>query len=128
LITGTPYDFVEETAALLYEFRIGCIPILFEENLVGIVTATDLLYTFVQLTGAHVPSSRFELQIQDKPGILSDVTRVFREFNVNIISVLVFPIENTHCKRLIIRAQVIDTQSISNKLKSEGHKVIWPQI
>ncbi len=52
MITGHPLDFVEEVAALFYEHRISCLPILKEKKLVGIITETDLLYTLTQLTGA----------------------------------------------------------------------------
>ncbi|MFZ7119989.1 MAG: CBS and ACT domain-containing protein [Eubacteriaceae bacterium] len=127
LITGSPLDFVEDVAAILYEFKIGCIPILSMEKLVGIVTETDLLHTFVKITGAHEPSSHIELKIIDKPGILSQITSVFQERNLNIISVLLYPDKDIKYKILVIRAQIMNPNQIVSDLITKGYEVVWPK-
>ena len=43
IITGHPLDFVEEAAALFYNYKISCLPIINHGKLVGIITGTDLL-------------------------------------------------------------------------------------
>ena len=53
IITGHPLDFVEEIAAVFYENKISCLPIVKEKKLVGIITETDLLQSFVELTGVN---------------------------------------------------------------------------
>ena len=50
-ITGHPLDFVEETASIFYDNRIGCLPIVSHGKLVGMITESDLLYKFIELTG-----------------------------------------------------------------------------
>lgn len=47
-----PLDFVEEIALLFYEQKIGCLPVVSQNELVGFLTETDLLYTYIELT-AH---------------------------------------------------------------------------
>ena len=48
-------------------------------KLVGIITETDLLYNYIELTGAHQPGSQIDIRVQDKPGILFEVSKVFHE-------------------------------------------------
>lgn len=127
LITGSPLDFIEEVAAIFYEFKINCLPIVLKEKLVGIITETDLLYTFVQLTGANRPSSHIELRIKDRPGILSQVAAIFNKLNLNIISILLYPTVDEHYKSLVIRAQVMNTNLLVTKLEEEGFDVVWPK-
>ncbi|MCR6546044.1 CBS and ACT domain-containing protein [Dehalobacterium formicoaceticum] len=127
LITGTPLDFIEEAAALLYEFKIGCLPIVLNKKLVGIITGTDILNTFVQITGSHKPSSRIEIRIPNIPGILCPITYVFQRRRLNIISILLYPAEDEKHDRLVIRVQAMNTDAIVKELKEEGFDVIWPE-
>ncbi|MGI6678975.1 MAG: acetoin utilization AcuB family protein [Dehalobacterium sp.] len=127
LITGTPLDFIEEAAALLYEFKIGCLPIVLNKKLVGIITGTDILNTFVRITGSHKPSSRIELRIPNRPGILCPITYIFQKRRLNIISILLYPAEDEKHDRLVIRVQVMNTDAVVKELKEEGFDVLWPQ-
>ena len=97
-------DFVEEAAVLFYVNKIGSLPIVSNNKLVGIITETDLLYKYIELTGAHQPGSQIEVRVPNTPGILFEVSKVFHEQNVNVLSVLVYPDkENEANKILVIR-------------------------
>ncbi len=79
MITAHPLDFVEEVAVIFYEHKIGCLPIVSDDKLVGIITGTNLLHTMVELTGANQPGSQIEIRVENRPGILYEVTSVFRK-------------------------------------------------
>jgi acetoin utilization protein AcuB len=128
VITGHPLDFVEEVAALFYEHRISCLPIVKDEKLVGIVTETDLLYTLVQLTGAHQPGSQLEVKVPNRAGMLSEVASVFRKRNVNISSVLVYPDKDEQYKILVFRIQTMNPMAVIEDLRNEGYTVLWPNL
>ena len=128
VITGHPLDFVEEVAALFYEHRISCLPIVKEEKLVGIVTESDLLYTLVQLTGAHQPGSQLEVKVPNRTGMLSEVSSIFRKRNVNIASVLVYPDKDEQYKILVFRVQTMNPVTIIEDLQKEGYTVSWPNM
>ena len=40
IITGHPLDFVEEIGSIFYEHKIGCLPIVQDHKLVGIITTS----------------------------------------------------------------------------------------
>ncbi|WP_261130758.1 acetoin utilization AcuB family protein [Bacillus sp. Marseille-Q3570] len=126
VITCHPLDFVEELLSIFYEERIGCIPVVKNDEVVGMITERDMLYTLIQLTGAHQPSSQFEVKVENVSGKLADVTAVIRNHNVNITSVLVYPGETDATKVLVLRVQTMNPQPIINHLKTEGYNVLWP--
>jgi acetoin utilization protein AcuB len=129
VITGHPLDFVEEVAALFYEHRISCLPILKEKKLVGIITETDLLYTLIQLTGAHQPGSQIEVKVPHKAGILYEVAGIIRRNNSNIQSVLVYPDKkDEQFKILVFRVRTMNPMNVINDLKKEGYDVLWPNM
>lgn len=128
VITGHPLDFVEEIAAIFYEKKIGCLPIIEKQRLVGIVTETDLLHTFVQLTGANKPGSQIEIRVPNITGVLADVTAIMKEHHVNILSVVVYPTEEIDVQTLVLRVQTINPLPVIEKLKAQKFDVLWPRI
>lgn len=128
VITGHPLDFVEEVAALFYEHRISCMPIVKENKLVGIITESDLLYTLVQLTGAHQPGSQIEIKVPNRTGMLSEVASIFQKRNINILSVLVYPDRDDMYKVLVFRIQTMNPMAIIDDLKAQGYDVLWPNL
>jgi acetoin utilization protein AcuB len=128
VITGHPLDFVEEIAALFYEHRISCLPIIKDGKLAGIVTETDLLHTLVQLTGAHQPGSQIEVKVPNISGMLSEVAAIFGKRNLNISSVLVYPDKDERYKILVFRIQTMNPTGIIADLKNAGYTVLWPNL
>jgi acetoin utilization protein AcuB len=126
VITAHPLDFVEEVSTLFYEHHIGCLPILDDGELVGIVTETDMLHTLVELMGAHQPSSHIEVKVENITGKLSDIAAIFKDLKVNITSVLVYPHQNPAFKILVFRVQTIDPRRVVKVIEENGYDVMWP--
>ncbi|MGM9924293.1 MAG: acetoin utilization AcuB family protein [Bacillus sp. (in: firmicutes)] len=128
VITGHPLDFVEDTAVVFYENKIGCMPILSNKKLVGIVSETDLLNTFVELTGANQPGSQIQVKVPNRTGVLSDIANIFKMNKVNIQSVLVYPDPSDYgFKVLVIRVQTMNPLTVVSSLKGHGYIVLWPK-
>lgn len=126
-VTAHPMDFVEEIALVFYEQQIGCLPIISGEKLVGFLTETDLLYKYIELTGAHQPGSQIEIKVPNRSGVLYEVSKVFYEKNINILSVLVYPDkQNPENKILVFRVQTMNPLAVINDLRKEGFDVLWP--
>lgn len=128
-ITGHPMDFVEESAVIFYRNKIGSLPIVSNNKLVGIITETDLLYKYIELTGAHQPGSQIEVRVPDTPGILFEVSKVFFEQKTNVQSVLVYPDKlNAASKILVIRIKTMNPLNVIEGLKIGGFEVLWPKF
>ncbi|KAA9027467.1 acetoin utilization AcuB family protein [Niallia endozanthoxylica] len=129
LITGHPLDFVEEIGAIFYEHHISCLPIVKDKKLVGIITETDLLHTLIELTGAHQPASQIEVKAPNRAGVLNEITTVFRDHKVNILSVLIYPDKKDDSfKIVVIRAQTINPIHLIEEIKKAGYQVLWPNL
>lgn len=129
VITAHPLDFLEEVSSYFYKYQIGCLPIVKEDKLVGIVTETDVLTTFVRLTGADQPGSQVEIRLQNTPGSLAKVVNMFNNYNVNIQSVLLYPDQKSPDKKIIVlRLDTINPTPIIQALKEEQFDVLWPNF
>ena len=128
-IVGHPLDFVEEVASIFYDAKISCLPIVSAGKLVGIVTTTDLLYTYIELTGAHQPGSKIDIRVSNRPGMLFEISKVFQENKANVVSVLVYPDgDNTKSRIVSVRLQVINPLHIIEDLRKQGYDVLWPNL
>lgn len=129
VITGHPLDFVEEVAAIFYESKIGCLPILKDKRLVGIITQTDLLHTLVELTGSHQPGSQIEIRVRNKMGMLFRLFSDIQDCKVNILSVLVYPDKRDEdFKIIVLRIQTMNPLRLIEELEKSGHEVLWPNL
>lgn len=128
-VIGHPLDFVEEIATIFYDQQIGCLPIVSGGKLVGIVTETDLLYKYIELTGAHQPGSQIEVRVPNKAGILFEVSKVFHDHHANVLSVLVYPdLQHESNKILVFRVQTMNPLEIIEDIRKEGFDVLWPNM
>ncbi|MFJ5768281.1 acetoin utilization AcuB family protein [Psychrobacillus sp. NPDC093180] len=126
-IVGHPLDFLEETATIFYDNRIGCLPIVSQGKLVGMITESDLLYKFIELTGAHQPGSQIEVRVPNKTGVLFEVSKVFYEQKVNVLSVLVYPDKaNEDYKILVLRVKTMNPLKLIEALQADDFEVLWP--
>ncbi|UOR11908.1 acetoin utilization AcuB family protein [Halobacillus amylolyticus] len=127
--TVHPLDFVEEVAGIFYEQEIACVPVTRNDELVGIITEKDMLYTLIQLTGTNVQSSQIEVKVINRPGILPQVTQVFGKRKLNISSVLIYPYKpDSDYKIIVIRIQTMNPLPTIEDLKAEGYEVLWPHL
>lgn len=126
VITVHPLDPVEEAARLLFEHRIGCLPVVSAAGLLGIVTETDVLRAIVKLLGVTEPGSHLEVEVPDRPGHLAEVARLISNPGVNIASVLLAPGRRPQTRLLSFRVQTMDTRRLVRTLEEAGYRVLWP--
>ncbi len=126
VLTAFPNDFVEEASNIMTENQISCLPIEDDGKLIGIITETDLLHTLVKLTGADLPSSRLEVEVDNKSGMLASVAQIIKEHHLNIHSALVYPSFKDDKKVLVFRIQAMNIRPVTEAIKKQGYKVVWP--
>jgi acetoin utilization protein AcuB len=132
VVSVHPDDPIEQAANTMRERRIGCLPVLDGDELVGIVTASDVMDALVYLVGAHEPGSRLEVAIPDRPGSLAGAAGVFGMCGINIESAAMGPTrepkqEGTPRERVVVfRVDTIDTTEAIGYLEEAGYSVLWP--
>ena len=123
--TAHPLDPVEDAARTMRALKIGCLPVLDGDRLVGIVTGIDLLDALLRLTGVDKASGRIELRLADRPGGLARLTALIAERQLNILSILTYP-EGTGQVRTVLRVNTLETRPLAGVLRKAGFEVVWP--
>ncbi len=118
----SPEDPIEKVALLMEEQKIAGLPVVSEGAVVGIITITDMLETFVQVLGLREGGTRVTVSLPDEPGILQKVAEAGPPSN--IATVVTSGIKEGQMRELVLRATGIDAESFPERLKEKGVTVL----
>ncbi len=88
VITATPDMAVEEAAKSMYDFNIGCLPVLQDEKVVGIITDKDIFRALVDITGVRHGGHRICMVVEDRPGSIREIADIVRKNGFSLQSIL----------------------------------------
>ena len=123
LITISSDKLLEEAASLMLAHDIGCLPVVDDGKLVGILTQNDLFKAFLDILGWQRKGSRMVVQVPDSLGILGQVSKVFVAHEANITNFTVYRNNDDSTADLILRSDIIDTDALENDLKKNGFQI-----
>lgn len=117
---------LEEAADLMRRKNVGCLPIVEDSKLIGIITKNDIFKAFVEMLGYYASGSRLVVEVDvDRPGILKDIATVLSNEGISISHLVVYRDEKVN---IIIRVEDTDGEKIKNLLTNVGYKVTEVKI
>lgn len=114
---------IEEAALLMYTNKIGGLIVVDSAGVVvGVITETDIFKSFVDVMGLTEGRTRLTLEFTDKVGTLHEITGVFKEMGINILS---FASQHLPGNRIemVIRADIQDPAELVKRLEAIGYPV-----
>ena len=122
-ITVTADTSVEEAARLVHDHKIGGMPVMEGERLVGVITMLDLISAFISMLGLLRSSSRLDLLLEDRPEVLEAASELVTQAGGKIINVAMGPTQDGK-RSFYFRLSKCDLTPIIAKLKKHGHRVV----
>ena len=121
-ITVDPDQEIEYAAQLIYNHKIGGMPVVKKNRLVGIITATDILRTFIDMMGILSATSRIDVAIGDQPDALKKALQIINDNGGDIINV---GMTQQADKRIYyFRLSACKTAVIKEALEKEEYEVL----
>ncbi|MBT8341304.1 MAG: CBS domain-containing protein [Desulfatitalea sp.] len=121
-ITVNPDDDVEIAAQLIYKHKISGLPVINTKRLVGIITESDMLRTFIDMMGILSSSARIDIITDDKPDGLNKAIQIIHDQGGDIINVGMTA-QRTAKRTYYFRLAPCDTQPIKAALEIGGFAV-----
>ena len=122
-ITVSPDDDIEFAAQLIYKNKIGGMPVVKGDRLAGIITATDILRTFIDMMGILSSSSRIDVVIGDRAGGLKKAIQIINDSGGDIINVGMTAQNHDH-RIYHFRLAACETADIKKALQKEDYEVM----
>jgi len=82
---------IEEAARIMADERIGCLPVLRDGRLAGIITDNDLFSTMVDLLGARRSGVRITVLQPDRPGEVARISTAIAGRGGNLTAYVTYP-------------------------------------
>src|SRR5690554_2560959 len=86
VFTATPDHTIEEAMVLMRQYDLSCLPIMDEDELVGIVTESNVFEAITKLFGLNRVGLRVNVGVEDQIGVLAELSAVIRDQGIAIIS------------------------------------------
>jgi acetoin utilization protein AcuB len=122
-VTAHPMDPLEDVALLMRKFKIGAVPVVEDEELVGIITETDIFQAFIEILGAGETGARIELQIKKNGTAIHTITDICKRFDMNLSAISVYKNFSQDHQLLTIRVHGNEMDKMVDALWDSGAKV-----
>lgn len=124
VITVNADDTIEYVAYKLYKHRVNALPVVDENNkLCGIISQNDVFRSFVEIMSMDRSCTRISIDATDKVGVVAELSNLFKENNINIISVVTMQNQDGTAE-IIIRADLTNHgMDIIEQIREAGYTV-----
>jgi acetoin utilization protein AcuB len=125
VITTSEDTPIEEAAQQLLEHKIGCLPVMRDGKLVGIITESDIFRTFMELFSARQKGLRITLEVPDREGELAKVAQAIANQGGYIAACGTFMAEEPTKWGLVFKVRNVDREVLLAALsKIEGQSIL----
>ncbi len=109
-----------EAARLLLTHKIGCLPVVDQDEIVGIITEGDMLRALVDMAERAEGDPRMELMVEDRPGAFEAVTTAVGAGPATVVSGTTVR-QGERRPVLLIRAPAPVAADLRRRLATAGH-------
>jgi acetoin utilization protein AcuB len=103
---------IEEAARIMTDHRVGALPVVRGERVVGIITETDLFKIFTELRGAREHGTRITVMAPNVPGTLVKISKAIYDAGGDIIAMGTFMGESSAERELTFKVRGADVDAL----------------
>jgi len=107
---------VEEAAKIMVDNKIGALPVVKGDELVGIITETDIFKVFLEMFGARKKGVRYTFKVPNVPGTFAKLSQKVFEAGGNIVSLASYG-ETEEIYTLVMKVEGIDHNKFLELMK-----------
>lgn len=105
---------IEEAARIMADNKIGGLPVTRGEDVVGIITETDLFKIFLELMGAREPGVRVTAEIPEQRGQLAKLTQAIASEGGNFVAFGQFTGDTTASRLLTFKVDGLSEERVKS--------------
>ena len=122
-LTISPDMPIEEATQLMLKHQISGLPVTDNSKLVGILTTSDILQTFLAMVGSSDDSHRIDV-LAKEGGSLAEAAHLVEAAGGSVLSVGTYSDPTAPQRIFFVRMRGIDPQGASTALRTQGYTVI----
>ncbi len=116
---------LEEAARIMVDRKIGSLVVMRGDQVVGVITETDIFGTMAEVLGGRTPGLRVTIRVPNKKGMLAAMTAEIARQGGDIISMVTsWGGGHTHEPEITMKLQDVKQQDLIPALEKAGAKVL----
>ena len=124
VLTITEDTTIEEAARIMADNKIGGLPVVRGEQVVGIITETDIFKIFLELMGARQSGVRVTILVAEKPGELAKVTKAIADLGGNFLALGTFSGENPTNSSITFKVAGLTEEQVRQSITPIVEKIL----
>jgi acetoin utilization protein AcuB len=124
VITVTEDTPLEEAARIMADNKIGGLPVVRDEKLVGIITETDLFKIFLELFGAREEAARLTMLVPEEKGTLAKIAAKIASMGGNFVAMGTIMGEDPTNRKLTVKVTDVPLEQLTSAMESLGMEIL----
>jgi acetoin utilization protein AcuB len=124
VVTVTEDTPLEEAALIMAENKIGGMPVMRGDKLVGIITETDLFKIFLEMLGAREEGVRLSMLVPEEKGMLAKIAGKVAEMGGNFIAQGTIMGEDPTNRQLTVKVTDVPEEQLVSAMEELGLKIL----
>ncbi|MFO7817989.1 MAG: CBS domain-containing protein [Thermodesulfobacteriota bacterium] len=125
IVSVSPELEIEAAAHLMWKENLaGLAVVAYDGRLLGYINRNVMLEVFVEEMGYDRGGSRIVFEVQDRAGVLKEVSGIIADMNFSIISTGTY--FHKDMRLVVIRVDTGDPSKIAAELQNRGFKLVSP--
>lgn len=117
VVTVTEEDPLEQAARVMVDNAVGALPVMRGDQLVGIITETDIFKVLMEMMGARDEGIRMSLTVDDQPGMLSKIAGAIAAVGGDIVALGTFYSDERHHGNLVVKVCCVSEQALLDAME-----------
>lgn len=123
-LTIAPDALLEEAALAMRDNKIEMLPVVDHGRLVGIITESAILDSFIDILGFRDRGTRLWIEATDAPGVLGNLGGITARHGANINHLAVFRGEGLDRATVVVGVNSLKTDDLESDLANNGFRVV----
>ncbi|MGC9349261.1 MAG: CBS and ACT domain-containing protein [Anaerolineae bacterium] len=125
VVTITEDAPLEEAARVMVDNTVSGLPVVRRDEVVGIITETDIFKAMLEMLGARDEGIRVTLHVEDRPGVLSQIAGAIASIGGDIVTLGTFASGEGRHGVLVVKVCLVDQDALVKVLEEiESVKVV----
>lgn len=116
VLTVDPTTPLEDAAQIMVDRKIGGLPVVETDQVLGVITETDIFRVFALLLGAHERGIRVTATAIDRPGLLADLTGATARAGGDITAIVTYPADGGSKASVFLKVKGISMEQLTAAL------------
>lgn len=124
VFTVSETDIVEDAAKIMIDNKVGCVPVVTDDVIVGVVAKRTLFELFTNMLGARYGGVRATFIHSDKAGVVAKISTEIAALDGNIVSIVTNDLSEKGKKQITLKVENITLDQLQDILKKSEAEIL----